>query len=66
MFTLTIHTDNAAFLGDPGPEVARILRRTADRIAAGEATGLFQTIFDINGNDVGRFKLGDVYAAEGQ
>lgn len=51
-FTLTIDTDNAAFDPDPAPEVARILRQTADRVEAGVTSGAAR---DINGNRVGTF-----------
>lgn len=57
-FTLRLDTDSAAFEPDPAPEVTRILRKIADRIESGEDCSYFQTILDINGNDVGRFKLG--------
>lgn len=57
---ITITTTNAAFdpeAGEPGQEVARILRHLADRA---ENDGLFaaQTqwpILDVNGNRVGTF-----------
>jgi hypothetical protein len=54
-FTVTISTDNAAFNPDPAPELARILRAIADRIDRGEDIRMYQTILDVNGNDVGRF-----------
>lgn len=58
--TVKVDTDNAAFEDDGlRYECARILRNVADKIEAGEATGLFQTVYDVNGNDVGRWKLGD-------
>lgn len=64
MFELKIRTDGATFEDDPRPEVGRILRRIADRIERGEdrigrgdGTPKYRTVFDINGNDVGRFKL---------
>jgi hypothetical protein len=57
MFTLTMRTENDAFHPEPAAEVARILRHIADRVEAGTLPPLFQTIFDSNGNDVGRFKL---------
>jgi len=55
MFKLTIKTDNAAFEGrDRYAEVARILRKAADRIE----NGTFEsTVRDYNGNDVGQFKF---------
>jgi len=55
---LTIETENAAFEGDAMPaEVARILRHTADRIEAGDFSGLYQTVRDSNGNACGTFRL---------
>lgn len=62
MFTLKIRTDGAAFAETEAAycaplEVARILREVADKLEYGEATGLFQTVHDVNGNDVGRWKL---------
>lgn len=62
MFNLTLRTDNDAFQPEPNLEVARILREIANKVEREGAIGLFQTIFDSNGNDVGRYKLGDVYA----
>lgn len=56
MLEVKIRTGNAAF-DPPEMEAARILRVIADRIERGEATGKFQTVMDLNGNDVGRFKL---------
>jgi len=35
-------------------ETARILRRIADRLDAGEAFSKYETLLDANGNDVGR------------
>jgi hypothetical protein len=35
-------------------ETARILRETADRVEMGDIEGLYRTLWDINGNDVGR------------
>lgn len=50
-FTLTILTDNAAFADGPD-EVARLLRETADRVAAGDGEG---SLRDVNGNTVGEW-----------
>ena len=58
-FTLKIDTDSAAFEGDPSPELARILRGIADHIERGGEYEFFQTILDVNGNDVGRYALKD-------
>lgn len=59
-FVVRIDTDNAAFEDDPRPELARILRVIADKVEqSGNEIGWFQTVRDINGNDVGRFALKD-------
>lgn len=55
-FQLYVHTDNAAF-DDQATELARILRLVADKIEQGEDYSMFRTIFDVNGNDVGRWAL---------
>jgi len=58
MLRLQIETDNAAFEGDAmRGEVARILRTVADRIESGEPTRLYQSVYDINGNACGTFRL---------
>lgn len=54
-FHLTVHLDNAAF--DPRPELVRILRTIADSVEAGGYIGYYRTVFDVNGNDVGRFAI---------
>jgi hypothetical protein len=51
---VAVTCENAAFENDPGPECARILRKIADQIEAGHDA---KTIFDANGNDVGRWRL---------
>lgn len=54
---LRITTENDAFQGGNGPaEVARILRRLADRIEGGETSG---NLRDVNGNRVGDFHAED-------
>lgn len=61
-FSLHISTDTAAFgTDDACPELARILRATADKIErAGTTDGT--TVRDINGNTVGRFFWTERYA----
>lgn len=58
MFQLHIHTDNAAFEDDAPQEVARMLRKLADRLdmtsAGNDDDG---TLYDINGNKVGAWSL---------
>jgi hypothetical protein len=57
-FNLAIHTENAAFDEDAlAPEVARILREIAARLDGWDGYDKYQTVFDSNGNDVGRFRL---------
>jgi len=48
---ITIKTDNAAFDGAPGTELARILRALAENI---EHEDYPERLSDINGNPVGR------------
>lgn len=55
MLRLAIKTENAAFSdGSREMELARILRRAAERIEDGDRTG---TLMDTNGNAVGTFTL---------
>ena len=59
---VNISSDNAAFSGAAGrPEVARLLRQTADRIEAGEDIG---RLMDYNGNGVGRFDCEEPQTAQ--
>lgn len=51
-FTLTIDCDNAAFDDDAQYEIERILRVVANNLS--KEHGLTQTLFDINGNKVGK------------
>jgi len=55
-FTVQMTCDNAAFADDMTGEIARILRTIADRLDLADAD-FYQTIRDINGNDVGRYRL---------
>ncbi len=54
MLRVKIETDNAAFAVDGQQEVARLLRKVADRVANGELDG---AVVDINGNRCGAFDL---------
>ncbi len=55
-FVVNLSTDNAAFEDDS--ELPRILRKIAADIEADPTRAwYFQTIFDVNGNDVGRYAL---------
>lgn len=54
-FQLFLTADNAAF--DDAGELPRILRKVAQDIESGLDISHFQTIFDANGNDVGRYAL---------
>lgn len=56
-FTVKISCDNAAFDECREQEIARILGAIAERITREGLTGYYETIRDINGNDVGRFAL---------
>lgn len=57
-FTVKFDCDNAAFdQGLRDLEIARILRAIADKIEHQGPSGFFETIRDLNGNDVGRFAL---------
>jgi hypothetical protein len=56
-FTVQIRCNNAAFDPDPAPEVARILREISDKINREGLSGFFETIRDVNGNDVGAFAI---------
>ncbi len=64
-FRLYVDTENDAFDPNPDLELARILRKVADDLEFSIDVGMepigfpFQTIFDVNGNDVGRFALKD-------
>jgi len=52
-FILNMQCDNAAFYGDPNPEIARILRVAADCVE-NQRPGFDQIILrDTNGNRVG-------------
>lgn len=56
-FTVKIDTDNAAFDdGNGRHEIAQILRALAGNLERGEDYLHAQTLFDSNGNDVGRAK----------
>lgn len=58
-FTVNLDCSSAAFEDNTEGEVARILREIADRVENRDAKfpGFYQTIHDINGNDVGRWRL---------
>jgi hypothetical protein len=57
LFCLTINCENDAFHPDPTQELVRILREVAKRLERGESFSTFQTLHDVNGNDVGRAAL---------
>lgn len=56
-FTVTISTENEAFQPSPIEELARILSEISLEIQKCGLSGFYETIFDINGNDVGRFGI---------
>lgn len=59
MFEIKLRTEGAAFDGTAPQEVARILRKIADRLDSDEWDGYdkYQTVLDLYGNDCGRWKL---------
>lgn len=60
LFRLTIDTGNQAFDQRNGAtEVSRILREIADQLDKDHEHDTYRTIFDVNGNDVGRYRLAD-------
>lgn len=56
-FTVKITCDNSAFEESPALEIARILEAIASRIRDQGLSGYYETIRDINGNDVGRYAI---------
>lgn len=58
MLKLFIETGNAAFEEDPGHEFARILRKLADQLEAGDLNG-YRKLFDYNGNAVGECQISE-------
>jgi ribosomal protein L18 len=57
-FTVAIDTENDSFGAEPEGEVARILAKIShDLITSADDFGMFRTLFDSNGNDVGRAKM---------
>lgn len=57
-FVMYFSTDNAAFDESPAREVSRILSEIAEKIESQDAVpDYFQTIRDINGNDIGRYAV---------
>jgi hypothetical protein len=57
-FTINMTCDNDAFQdGALETEVARILREIIAKLENEGPSGFYETIFDENGNDVGRWRL---------
>ena len=54
--TITINCDNAAFEGDPVPEITRILHELIDDLDFSEGK---QKLRDVNGNVVGFYEIQD-------
>lgn len=52
MYVVRIETDNAAFEGDRGTEIARILRKLANKVDGTDADSNVR-LMDVNGNTVG-------------
>lgn len=60
---LEIDCENAAFEGDPTHEVARILRKAADRIEReGKRCSGFK-LMDVNGNSVGELSVNELWTS---
>jgi len=59
MFTVKVATGDDAFQPDPRGEVIRILERIIQDLWDGVYASKYLTIYDINGNDVGRWRLGE-------
>lgn len=57
MLKLFIETDNAAFADEPATELARILRRLAERIERDPAS--YIVLRDVNGNRVGECQISE-------
>lgn len=56
MFAVTLKTSSEAFdeqEGNPGKEIARILRKIADRVEDGVAENDYASALDLSGNTVG-------------
>ena len=60
-YLVEIAADNAAFGPEPGPELARILHKLAERIETAAPDELADAIrlMDYNGNTVGRAVLSE-------
>jgi len=56
---ISIDLDNAAFEEDASVEVARILANIASRFDEAKDYGKWENALDLNGNIVGRFKVGE-------
>lgn len=59
VFNLKFDTDNAALDDDRDGEIVRILHSVASQIEADGLSGFYETVRDINGNDIGRFSIKD-------
>ena len=56
-FTLTFDCNNAAFDGNIDLEIASVLQQIVNRIEDRPLTGFFETVRDVNGNNIGRYAL---------
>lgn len=54
MFKLEIKTGNEAFSDHPHLEIARILKKLAERLENDGFDEMYCTLVDINGNSVGK------------
>jgi len=59
VFKLVINCDNAAFEDDPVAEIKEILKKAMQTLEREPDNPCYRTMFDTNGNDVGRFRLKD-------
>ena len=56
-FTMQMDTENAVFADDPAAEIARILRKLADRIESAGNSDTGGRLLDANGNAVGTWEI---------
>lgn len=56
-FEIKMNCDNAAFEDSPADEIGTILGTISNQLLDQDRMGFYQTIFDSNGNDVGRWRL---------
>lgn len=62
-FALTFDCNNSAFVPEPTDEILAVLNRVRGAVADGLTEG---SVFDTNGNRVGRFVLVGIVPEEGE